>query len=269
MALQPYSRRRFLAASLPTVVGAAGCVSETPGTATDSDSEPEQSPDPTPDSPTAAGDVRVVDSSVADFVLYPLSGTHPHVYRRAGMQYVVARIATEMEWGAVSDRLALELDGESASLAERQPVSWDHDDVVVAFAVAKARTIERGTVRFDGETLRTLSAETVTRLNNPPVFDVSNPTVSPTGVEAGETVSGTVTFTLSNEGDGPGTFGASLKGNYVSGANTVTATLEAGAKREVSASVKLYGEGDEARVRLDWGADEWVTGVPVVGTETS
>jgi hypothetical protein len=206
--------------------------------------------------------------SVADFVIYPLSGTHPHVHRRAGIQYVVVRIATEMDWGAVTDGLTLELDGGAAALAERQPVSWDHDDVVVAFAVSKDRAVDTGVLRFDDTTIRSLSAETVTRLTNPPVFEVRDPSVSPSQIQAGETVSATVAFTLSNVGDGVGTFGASLKGNYVSGANTVTATLESGAERAVTASVKLHGEGEEARVRLDWGADEWVETVPIVGTET-
>ena len=262
MALQPCSRRRLVVTSVAAVAGAAGCVADTSGTTPTSETPTTGTTD-TPDE-----GVELVNLSVADFVVYPLSGTHPHVHRRAGMQYVVARIATASDWGEVTDGLVLDLDGEAATLAERQPISWDHDDVEVAFAVSKDRQFERGTLRFEETTLRTLSAETVTRLNTPPVFDVSSPAVTPDEINAGETLSATVTFSLSNDGTSAGTFGASLKGNYVSGANTVTATLEAGAEREVEGTVKLHGRGDEATVRLDWGADEWATGVPVGGTAT-
>lgn len=268
MALQPCSRRRLIAASAAAIAGTAGCVAESPGTATDSVTPSERTPDTETYTPPTAGGVELVDLSVSDFVLYPLAGVHPHVHRRAGTQYVVVRVATGSDWRAVSDALTLDVDGESVSLAERQPVSWEHDDVEVAFAVAKDRQFERGVLRFEGERLRKLSAETITRLNNPPVFHVSSPSVSPSEIQADETVTATVTFTLSNAGEGAGTFGASLKGNYVSGANTVTATLGAGAERAVSASVRLHGRGDEATVRLDWGVDEWVTSVPVVGTAT-
>lgn len=266
------SRRRALHTAALALTGFAGCLAENqdePASPT-----PTTSPSPASETPTATEPlsgtptVEVAALSVADFVIYPLAGTHPHVHRRAGIQYVVVRIATEMDWGSVTDGLTLELDGESAALAERQPVSWDHDDVEVAFAVSKDREVETGVLRFDDTTLRSLSAEIVARLTTPPVFEVTDPSVSPSELQAGETVSATVAFTLSNVGDSAGTFGASLKGNYVSGANTVTATLEPGAEREVTASVELHGEGEEARVRLDWGADEWVETVPVVGTET-
>jgi len=270
MTLQPRSRRQLLAASAVAVAGAAGCVSDEPeATApTDTGGTPETVTSTPTATQTPADGIGLVSLSVADFIRYPLSGTHPHVHRRAGKQYVVVRLATGMEWGPVSDGLTLDLDGEPAALAERQPVSWNHDDLEVAFAVSKDREVERGELRFEGETVRTLSTATVTRLNNPPVFEVASPSLSPSEVQSGAVVTAMVTFTLSNHGPGAGTFGASLKGNYVSGANTVTATLEAGAQQEVSASVKLHGEGEDATVRLDWGADEWVGGVPVVGTET-
>lgn len=268
MALQPCSRRRLITASVTAIAGTAGCVSETPGTATESATPPERSPDTLTPTSTPTESAKVVALSVEDFVLYPLSGTHPHVHRRAGIQYVVVRVATASDWGTVSEAVSLDLDGEATALAERQPLSWDHDDVELAFAIPKDRQVERGALRFEGEVLRELSTETIKRLNNPPEFHVASPSVIPDDVQAGETVSATVSFSLSNDGVGAGTFGASLKGNYVSGANTVTATLEPGAERELRASVKLHGEGEEATIRLDWGADEWVTGVPVVGTAT-
>lgn len=268
MALQPCSRRRLLAAGVAAVAGTAGCASETPGTTTDSPRSTDRTPDTTTATLTPEHGVELVGLSVADFVVYPLSGTHPHVHRRAGTQYVVVRVATGSEWETVSDALTLELDGEAVPLAERQPVPWDYDGVDVAFAVAKDRQFERGVLRFDGTTLRDLAPETIDRLDNPPEFHVASPSVGLDELRAGEVVSATVTFTLSNDGAGAGTFGASLKGNYVSGAETVTASLEPGAEREVRASVKLHGAGDEAAVRLDWGVDEWADSVPVVGTAT-
>lgn len=267
------SRRRALHTAVLALSGFAGCLAENPdepGSPTPTTSEPPTSESPTPtESPSGTPTVELVALSVADFVVYPLSGTHPHVHRRAGFQYVVVRIATEMDRAAVSDGLTLELDGDAAALAERQPVSWDTDDVEVAFAISKDRTTEMGELLFDGRPLRTLSTATVERLNAPPVFELTTPTIQPSEVQAGEQIEATVEFELSNVGEGSGTFGASLKGNHVSGATTLTRTLDAGGERTVRAAVGLVGNGDEARVRLDWGADEWVEAVPVVGTETA
>jgi len=61
-------------------------------------------------------------------------------------------------------------------------------------------------------------------------------------MQAGEEKPATVQFDLANTGDG-GTFGARLKGNVVSGSNTVTATLDSGARREISASTEIVGKG--------------------------
>lgn len=62
-------------------------------------------------------------------------------------------------------------------------------------------------MRFEGSTLRTLSPETIDRLNTPPVFEVGTPTVRPVEIEAGEQVEATMEFGLSNVGEGAGTFG--------------------------------------------------------------
>ena len=88
---------------------------------------------------------------------------------------------------------------------------------------------------FDGTTLRALPGTTIDRLNEPPVFAVTDLSVSPDRIRASERTTATVRFTLENTGDGAGTFGASLSGNYLSGSETVTATLEPGAEREVNA----------------------------------
>lgn len=257
------SRRDAIHAAVLALTGFAGCTGD-PGSPTPTNSSPESgSP-----SPSDSGAVQLAALSVADFVLYPLAGTHPHVHRRAGHQYVVVRIEGGADPDRTREQLSLELDGEPVALAERQPVPWANETVDVAFAVSKDRTTETGSLTFDGTTLRTLGSATVERLNTPPVFEVGTPSVSPSEIQAGEQVEATVEVGLSNVGDGPGTFGASLTGNYVSGSNTITQTLDAGATTSVSEVVTIAGEGEDARVRLDWGADEWVETVPVVGTET-
>lgn len=250
----PLSRRRLLASSAVTLGSLAGCLSE-------SDSS-------TPSSPTDDGTLRIDSLSVADFVLYPLAGTHPHVHRRAGTQYVVVGAATSLSPDAVRERLTLELDGEPASLASRQPVPWERETVDVAFAVPKAVTVETGRLLFDGSVVRSLEASTVARLNAPPVFEVGEPSVSPAEIVAGASVDATVRVGVANVGDGRGTFGASLGSSYLSGSRTLTATLDAGAERDVSGSIRIAGD-DAPTVRLDWGTDEWTTTVPVVGTETT
>lgn len=264
-----HSRRRVLKTGTATIIGRTGCLSESPESQTRSPStETSHSPETEPTTQGTDGTTNVDTVSVADFILYPLAGVHPHVHRRAGTQYVVVGTNTSLSDETLRERLTLELDGEAIPLASRQPVPWSHDTLDVAFATSKNTTIDNGQVLFDQSKLYTLSATAVERLNNPPVFEVTDLSVAPNEISPGERMTATVRFSLTNTGDGSGTFGASLKGNFLSSAGTVTATLNDGAEDEAAASVEIVGEGDEASVRLDWGSDEWSTGIPVVGTPT-
>lgn len=89
--------------SVATLAGLAGCLSGPSDTSTDS------SPSETD---TSSESVSVASLSVADFIVYPLAGTHPHVHRVADTQYVVVGIDADRDAGTVRKRLALELDGE-------------------------------------------------------------------------------------------------------------------------------------------------------------
>lgn len=259
------SRRRILRASPTALIGIAGCLSQ-PRSSDSSTNSSGRSPT-TGTTNTESNDddepsVGAID--VADFVLYPLAGTHPHVYRRAHTQYVIVRLTTPKSIDTVRNRLALTLDEEPLRLAERQPVPWKHDTVDLAFAVPKTETFERGRILFKQSDLHPLSESTISRLNTPPVFELSNISESLSEIQAGEKKTATIQFDLANTGDGRGTFGASLKGNFVSGSNTVTATLDSGERREISASTEIVGKNEEATIRLDWGSDEWSTGISVV-----
>lgn len=262
------SRRHVLRASSFALVGLAGCLSQPESSDPSTNSSPRSPTTGTTNTETRDDDEEpnVASIDVADFVLYPLAGTHPHVHRQTRTQYVIVRLTTSKSKNTLRDRLALTLDEETVPLAERQPVPWEHDTVDLAFAVPKIETFDRGQIVFGQSELRSLSGSTISRLNNPPVFEVSNLSTSPSEIQAGERRTATVRFDLTNTGEGRGTFGASLKGNFVSGSNTVTATLDSGAQREITASTDIVGEGDEATIRLDWGAGEWSTAIPVVGT---
>jgi hypothetical protein len=181
---------------------------------------------------------------------------------------VIVGVATSLSADAVRERPTLELDGEPASLASRHPVPWERETVDLAFAVPKDGTVEAGRLLFDGAVVRSLAAATVARLNAPPAFEVGEPSVSPTEIGAGASVDATVRVDVTNVGDGRGTFGASLGSSYLSGSRTLTASLDAGAEREVTGSIPIGGD-DAPTVRLDWGADEWTTTVPVVGPATA
>lgn len=204
--------------------------------------------------------------SVADFVIYPLSGVHPHVHRRSGTQYVVVALITSLSGRTLRDRLTVEVDGEPVHLAAHQPVPWETEAARVALAVPKDATHEGGRVLFDGAVVHDLSTAVIRRLNAPPVFEVGEPSISPTGVEAGEQTTAVAQFGLRNVGEGRGTFGASLTGNYVSGSATVTESLDPGAETTVSVSTPVVGDGDAAAVTLDWGADWRSFEIPVVET---
>lgn len=255
-------RRRFLA-SLPLLGGLAGCT-QTPDTSTRT-----TGPETATGTDGPADPVRIEGLRVADFIEYPLSGTHPHVYRRANTQYVVVRVDSFVPDDPDRREVALELDGEPVSPAERQPVGWQYDTVDLAFAVSKDITVAGGQVLFDGTVVQSLSDATVHRLNNPPVFEVSPPSVSPQELDTTEVTDVTLRFTLTNAGSGAGTFGASLTTNYVSGSQTVTATLDPGTERAVTASDKVRPADDGATVGLDWGSDEWSTTIPVAERSTA
>lgn len=259
------SRRRLVALSAATLTGLTGCSSQISGSKA-STTATGSTPTETPPTSPAGGDgpVTVADLSVTDFLLYLLSGTHPHVHNREGIQYVVVRTRGSVSTRTVRNGLTLELNGESVPLAARQPVPWQHDTDDVAFAVPKADTFDAGRVLFEHTALRSLSEETLTRLNQPPVFEVSTPSVSPAEIRPDEQTTATVRVTLTNTGRGRGTFGASLSGNFVSGSNSITATLDTGTDREITGSVPIIGESPKATVRLDWGVDQWAADIPVV-----
>lgn len=282
------SRRRALTAGCLALAGLAGCL------AGDEDaSQTESSPDTTEADDTrsdtaetsdggtdtrAGSDLTITDVTVSDFFEYPLAGVHPHVHARPGVQYVVVAVDSSLDDGAVRERVALRLDGERVPPADRQPVPWDQT-TDLAFAVSKDRQYESGVV-VDADavlvggqtTVHSLSSATLDRLNHPPRFRVSDLRVSPAEIPAGQQTTATVRATIANEGDGPGTFGASLQGNYTSGSATVTLSLDAGESRELSESLTVVGgdggDGDEAVVRVDWGRDEWSTTIPVSETAT-
>jgi hypothetical protein len=220
------------------------------------------------DGGASAAQPRIASVTVSDFIQYALAGVHPHVHNRANVQYVVVGVqasSTAVEPRAVRERLGLSLDGATMERATKQPFPWQRQMIDTAFAVPKDETFERGAVQFAGQEVEPLSTATIDRLNDPPVFDVSDLTVSPSEIDAGERTTATMRFTLSNTGDGPGTFGVSLQGNYASGAATVTATLDAGAEREVTGETEIIGRDETVTVTVDWGLRERRLTVPVVG----
>lgn len=261
------TRRHLLKISSITALGLSGCMSG------NSESSPDSSPAPNDDEMTATQThserfARVASLSVSDFILYPLAGTHPHVHRRANTQYVTVRLDSSVSMEILRNQLTLEVDSQSVPLAERQPSPWRRETSDVAFALPKDRTFGSGRVLVDQAEVHSLSSATLDRLNNPPVFEVSDPSVSSTEVQAGTQREVTVTFRVANIGEGRGEFGASLKGNYISGSITLTATLDAGTDRRVLGDTTIVGEDDTATIRLDWGLDEWTTDISVVGTPT-
>lgn len=256
-----YLRRRILKASSLVLIGFSGCQSATGPTESPvgGGNRTAQSPSTTPspgENSAADGETNIASLSVQDYVVYLLSGAHPHVHRRANTQYVIVRVQSTTEDREVQNRLSLTLDTESMVRAERQPVAFENETADIAFAVPKSQTYDSGRLLIDGSAARSLSTATLNRLNNPPVFDVSNGTVLPEELHAGTTTDGIVQFAVQNAGEGTGAFAASPSGNYVSGSTTVTGTVEVGERRQFEATTTVVGSGDAATVRLDWGTDQ-------------
>lgn len=275
-----WTRRRLLTGSVGLLVGAGGCLSDPPATTEDpttadattalqTSDTPRDTPSDTPTgTPTDA--VAVTRVTVANHVVYALSGAHPYVYRTPETQYVVVRLSTSLSARRVRSELTLELDGERVSFAGAQPVPWRNETVDLAFAVSKSRDYSTGRLLFGGDTLRRLSTEEIDRLNAPPRFEVSDVSAAPDAVATGEVVDATVEFTVENVGEGAGTFAASLSGNYVSGSATLTVTLTPGDAVTASGTTRIIGETDAAMVSIDWGSGEWTGSIPVEGkTETA
>jgi hypothetical protein len=215
------------------------------------------------DTPEGGG-ISIASVSATDFIQYALSGTHPVVTRETGTQYVTVRCDTAGSRAEVRERVALRLDGESVPLFGRQPYGWEHETVDLAFAVPKTETYAGGTVVVDGAH-QPLSEATIERLNDPPAFAVSDPTVSPDAITAGEEATAEVRFTLKNVCRGRGTFGASISGAD-SGYGLVTATLDPGEERDITAGTRIVGRSNGSRVVLEWGTNRFVATIPVVGT---
>lgn len=260
------TRRRALTAGCFALTGLAGCLTgsvdvDSNASPTETTNDSETDDEQTTATPT--DEISLVELAVADFVEYPLAGVHPHVHARRDTQYVVVGVDSSLDDGAVRERVSLQLNDETASLAERQPVPWESNTTDVAFAVSKEDQYERGVVTDGEAAIHSLSAVTLDRLNNPPRFRVSDLSVSPAEISPEEQTTATVRATVENVGDGAGTFGASLKGNFLSGAETVTMMLDSGATAELEGTTEVVGERDEAGVRLDWGRDERSTTIPV------
>lgn len=262
------TRRNLLKTSLVTALGLSGCVSGNGVSSTDSSPVPTDDETTATQTDTAERSARVASLSVSDFILYPLAGTHPHVHRRSNTQYVTVRLDSSLSMKTLRNRLTLEVDSGSAPLADRQPVPWRRDTSDVAFALPKDKPLRSGRILFDQTEVHSLSSATLDRLNNPPAFEVTDPSPSLTEVQAGTHREVTVTFRVANTGEGRGEFGASLKGNHVSGANTLTATLDTGTDRRLDGDATIVGEDDTATIHLDWGSDEWTRNIPVVGSST-
>ncbi len=277
------TRRRLLAGgALVATEVSAGCLGRSAGSDTETDTDGDEAATDTTASAPGTGTERepttdnqdlpeVAGVAVTDFIEYPLSGTHPHVHNRAATQYVVVRVtpSTGRDDRAIREGLTLTVGGATASLATRQPVPWQRETVDVAFAVSKTEAFDDGAVEYEGTVLHRLEAAALDRLNSPPRFSVSDLGVSPAELDAGEQTTATVRFTLANTGEGAGTFGASLTGNYLSGSATVTARLDASAEREVVDGVDVVGRGEQVTVGVDWGIEQRRLTIPVVGATTT
>lgn len=270
------TRRRLLSGSVIVATGVtAGYLRRTPpeGAGASSTRGEERTDaaggETAPERTDASDPPDIVGVTVTDLLRHPLSRTHPSVHNRADTQYVVVRVAGGgREPREIREALRLTFGGPTAPLAVRQLVPWRRDTVDVAFAVSKGRRFDEGVVRYRETAVHTLGSAALDRLNEPPRFVVSDVDVSPGELDAGREATATVRLTVTNEGAGAGTFGASLTGNSVPGAETVTARLDAGTRRDVVGGVGVVGRGETVAVGVDWGFGRRQVTIPVVGTAT-
>jgi hypothetical protein len=212
---------------------------------------------------TAPPPVTVESVTVADFITYLQAGTHERVHRSAETQYVIVTVSGADDLTPLS----LELDDEEVDRTEKRAVR-DAEGSHLAFAVSKDRTVESGTLRYDGRAVESLATETVERLNTPPTFRVENVGVTPDEFAVGSGTTPKVKVAVKNNGSGPGTFGASLTSDVISGYVTMSATIEPGGTSTMTETVPVIPQGDAIGVTVDWGADSWTGTIDVEGTPT-
>lgn len=262
------SRRAVLAASSALLIGSAGCLDDatrvpadsTPVTTTDPG---HTDPDTTDSEPTATGPVAVENVRVQNHYVYLLASTHPRVARAAGHQYVIVAVSGGKTSSGDLEGLSLALDGERYPRSERSAYA-SGTYPVAAFAVPLDVSVDAGRIERGDRTLRTLDAAEIRRLNEPPVFEVSD--VSAPGYLDGTDadVPLEISFTVENVGDGSGTFVADAGTSTLSGWRTVRVTVPPGESVTETTTVTIYGASTtEATAYLSWGSDEWSQAVTV------
>jgi len=283
------TRRNVLTAGVALFVMGSGCTSGEPETTPQPSStstetvtdrhtlhSPTEVPPPStrssPSQPTTGETtqtegppISVTSVAVQNYVVYPLSSTHPTVHRQPGTQYVILKTEALITHQEVREHLDIRVNGEALPLADRQPVQRQTDTFDVAFALSKTQDVTNGDVLFNGTEVQSLSEPVIERLNNPPRFEISETVVSPQQIRAGTTETARLEVEVANTGEGPGTFAASLSGR-ASGSKELFVTVDPGDQTWVSGIVEIAGVGEEATLHLDWGSDQLVTEIPVIGT---
>ncbi|MDG5776368.1 hypothetical protein VB773_07915 [Haloarculaceae archaeon H-GB2-1] len=290
-------RRRFLTLSALGTAALAGCSSRTNGTdASGTDGTATPTPDPTttdggPPSTTDAP-VTVTDVTVQHSLRYLTAPDALGVSAPDDEQFVFVTLApADGATGAPPPRagFSLALDGETYAPLDAfegmplyevraGPYPWNADDDDptgwLLFRVPTDLDVESAAVEVatgQGRDSWPLPADQLTRLTAPPPsfalsgFSLPKRGHHDTPVE--------YSFTVANEGDGPGTFRAALNfSGTLYGASTIDVSLAAGEATTYRDTFRVYGEpGDEMGVELVTGgvADrQWTVTVVGDGTAT-
>ena len=252
------TRRNVLTAGVGTFIMGAGCTSSgtkpetaptpsasSPKTSTDrrSDQSPTSPPSTNSSTSQPTGEttqteglpISLTSVAVQNYVIYPLSSTHPTVHRQPDTQYVILKTETSMTQQEVREHLEIRVNGNAVPLANRQPVQWQTDTFDVAFALSKTQDVTNGSVLFNGTEIQPLSEPVIERLNKPPQFEVSETVVSPQEIQAGTTETARLEIAVANTGEGPGTLAASLSGG-ASGSKELFVTVDPGDQAWVQAT---------------------------------
>jgi hypothetical protein len=287
------NRRRFLALSALGTAAVAGCSSRTDGTGTDGTATPTPDPTTTDDGTASNGvaSVTVSDVTIQDSMRYMTAPDALGVSAPEDEQFVLVTLApADGATGKPPARstFSLALDGERYAPLESfegmplyevrvSPYPWKagDDDPTgwLLFRVPAELDAESAAVKLstDGRSESwPLTVDQLTTLTAPPPSFALSEFSFPDSGHPDTPVE--YSFTVTNEGDGPGTFRAALNfSGTLYGASTIDVSLSAGETTTYRDSFRVYGSpGDEMGVDLVTGgvADRSWT-VEVVGDGSS
>lgn len=219
-----------------------------PTTSTTATSTPSESPRLNVGESATVNGTAVTISAVETtrFLVVLGPGMHWTVHAKADEQYVLAHVSG-VNRNEAREAMLLELDGEMYETVDSH-LAGQHDPRA-AMAVPADITPQTGLLRWDDTAEWQLPATVLSRLRDPPAFEVRR-----FDVVAEENGDATATFEIRNVGGHDGTFIAELGSTDISDQSEIRVPIPAGETVTQQKSISLHSDPEKDTIILDWGS---------------